>query len=131
MLRRRPPVRDDLADLLRLTRHDKMLLRPAGRTALPRLQAALRGYRLTVGPTSRPGNTGPEKTPVIAEAPDGSEAFTVVTAAGAAHAWAMAERIARLMRVRVRPCLCCGGDFVSTGPGHRMCGRCRLLDEGL
>lgn len=28
-------------------------------------------------------------------------------------------------RKRERDCLCCGEAFVSHGPGHRMCSRCR------
>lgn len=35
------------------------------------------------------------------------------------------ERIQRARNSRPRPCLCCGKTFVSTGPGHRMCGPCR------
>lgn len=30
-----------------------------------------------------------------------------------------------------RPCMCCNNFFMSTGPGHRMCGRCRNLDMGM
>lgn len=30
-----------------------------------------------------------------------------------------------------RPCLCCGGTFVSEGPGNRLCDPCRVTIAGL
>lgn len=30
-------------------------------------------------------------------------------------------------RPKKRPCLCCGAPFLSSGPGHRLCGDCRKL----
>jgi hypothetical protein len=32
---------------------------------------------------------------------------------------------------RQRNCLCCDAPFQSTGNGHRLCSRCRRLEEGL
>lgn len=49
-----------------------------------------------------------------------------------AEAW-LAAALAKLperARPRVRSCLCCGTEFASTGPGHRLCGVCRREDAG-
>jgi len=35
------------------------------------------------------------------------------------------ERLTREREGRVRPCLRCGAEMVSTHAGHRMCGKCR------
>jgi len=35
------------------------------------------------------------------------------------------DRIIREQKGRVRPCLRCGAEMVSTHAGHRMCGKCR------
>lgn len=42
----------------------------------------------------------------------------------ARRAFAQAEK-------NYRPCMCCKNFFMSTGPGNRMCSRCRTLDMGL
>lgn len=31
----------------------------------------------------------------------------------------------RRAEMQIRRCLCCGKEFLSHGPGNRMCGRCR------
>ena len=38
---------------------------------------------------------------------------------------------ANAKHARNRPCLTCGTEFESTGPGHRMCGNCRATHAGL
>lgn len=46
---------------------------------------------------------------------------------------ALAERqLIKLRRAREstpRPCLCCAREFMSTGPGNRMCGPCRCASK--
>jgi hypothetical protein len=34
-------------------------------------------------------------------------------------------KIKRARESTPRPCLCCNREFLSTGPGNRMCGPCR------
>ncbi|MGR3456049.1 hypothetical protein [Pseudooceanicola sp.] len=36
-----------------------------------------------------------------------------------------ATRLEVRSRSKTRPCICCGDQFLSTGPGHRMCNLCR------
>ncbi|QPM89128.1 hypothetical protein [Pseudooceanicola algae] len=36
-----------------------------------------------------------------------------------------ATRLERQRRQKTRNCLCCGGQFLSDGPGNRMCNPCR------
>jgi len=43
----------------------------------------------------------------------------------------MEDEAARSKQARNRPCLTCGTEFWSTGPGHRMCGTCRANCAGL
>lgn len=61
-------------------------------------------------------------------APDGSE---VAIVAGINSAVSQAERHRRKAQERKRTCLCCPAVFTSTGPGHRMCVRCRDRSRGL
>ncbi|MDO5643624.1 MAG: hypothetical protein Q4G26_14720 [Paracoccus sp. (in: a-proteobacteria)] len=42
---------------------------------------------------------------------------------------AYADDLARRARYKRRPCLTCGTEFVSQGPHHRMCGRCRIAAQ--
>jgi len=35
------------------------------------------------------------------------------------------ERLQRKAQEKVRPCIICQTEFTSTGPGNRMCPRCR------
>ena len=32
-------------------------------------------------------------------------------------------------RKKQRPCLCCGNTFMSDGPHHRLCGKCRTKEK--
>lgn len=44
-------------------------------------------------------------------------------------AFALAERHRRRLRNKVRPCILCGSEILSTGPHHRMCKCCRANPE--
>ena len=41
------------------------------------------------------------------------------------------DRLEREAKYVERKCMTCGTPFISTGPGHRMCGRCRRGDGPL
>ncbi|WP_439526210.1 hypothetical protein [Roseovarius mucosus] len=43
----------------------------------------------------------------------------------------MQDEALKAKHARNRPCLTCGTEFWSMGPGHRMCGNCRTNCAGL
>jgi hypothetical protein len=42
-----------------------------------------------------------------------------------------AIRLARAARMKRRDCLTCGVEFLSDGPGNRLCGKCRVKTESI
>lgn len=47
-----------------------------------------------------------------------------------AQAELMRDRMERAQTARRRKCLCCGAEFLSEGPGHRLCARHRAIVGG-
>ncbi|MEM8554005.1 MAG: hypothetical protein AAGF71_04160 [Pseudomonadota bacterium] len=41
------------------------------------------------------------------------------------------DRLNKQALTKPRNCICCGAEFQSTGPGHRMCKHCRASTAGI
>lgn len=73
------------------------------------------GYRIERVPAGRRGG-------LRVRFPDGSCTGAVSSASIAIR---KIDKHFAEQRHKTRPCLTCGGEFTSTGPGHRMCDDCR------